>query len=131
MFSYLSMALKFVICLVTISLSFLIIHQEIHLIKIYHVRPKFTVLGKSDLWLRGSRLCNFRFSQVEVRLYFNVCFFMNFFMKDTGLHWLVKYVFRKISQVATSYNLLGHFQPFAQCTTNHQNKYYSKLQYKL
>ena len=49
MFPYLTMALKTVICLVNVSVSFLIFHQEFYLIKIYHGRPKFTVLGKSDL----------------------------------------------------------------------------------
>ena len=135
MFPYLTMALKTVICLVNVFISFLTFHQEFHLIKIHHGWPKFTVLGKSGLWLRGSRLCNFRFSQVKKGLYFKVClinvFFMNFFMKDTGLLWFVKHVFRKISKVATSYDLLGHFQPFAQCAINHKSIYYGKLQYKL
>ena len=65
------------------------------------------MLRKSDLWLRGSRLCNFRISQVEKRFYFKISlinvFFINFFMKGTGLLWFVKYVFRKISQVTTSF----------------------------
>ena len=52
-------------------------------------------------------------------------------MKDNGLLWFIKYVFRKISKVATSSNLLGYFQPFAQCAINHKNMYYSKIQYKL
>ena len=51
MFPYLAMTLKTVICLVTVSVSFLIFPQEFYLIKIYHGRPKFTVLGKSDLWI--------------------------------------------------------------------------------
>ena len=49
MFPYLAMALKTVICLVNVSISFLIFHQEFYLIKIYHGRPKSTVLGKSGL----------------------------------------------------------------------------------
>ena len=48
MFPFLAMALKTVIYLVTVSVSFLF-HQEFYLIKIYYGRPKFTVLGKSDL----------------------------------------------------------------------------------
>ena len=49
MFPYLAMSLKTVICLVNVSVSFHIFHQEFYLIKIYHGRPKFTVLGKSGL----------------------------------------------------------------------------------
>ena len=47
MLPFFAMALKTVIYLVTVSVSFLF-HQEFYLIKIYG-RPKFTVLGKSDL----------------------------------------------------------------------------------
>ena len=35
---HLTMALKIVIRLVTVSVSYLILHQEFHLIKIYHVK---------------------------------------------------------------------------------------------
>ena len=45
---YLTMALKTVIRLVTVFARYLILHQEVYL-KIYHVRAKFNVLGKSDL----------------------------------------------------------------------------------
>ena len=46
---HLAMALKIVIRLVTLSVSYLIFHQEFYLIKIYHIRSKFNVLGKLDL----------------------------------------------------------------------------------
>ena len=49
MFPYLAMALKTVICLVNVSVSFLIFHHEFYLINIYHGRTKFNVLGKSGL----------------------------------------------------------------------------------
>ena len=47
-FLFFAMVLKTVFFLVTVSVSFLILHQEFYLIKIYHDRPKFTVLRKSD-----------------------------------------------------------------------------------
>ena len=43
---HLAMALKIVIRLVTVSVSYLILHQEFYLIKIYHVREKFNALRK-------------------------------------------------------------------------------------
>ena len=46
---YLAITLKTVIRLVTVSVSYLIFHQEFYLIKIYHIRSKFNVLGKLDL----------------------------------------------------------------------------------
>ena len=49
--SYLTMILKTVICLVSVSVSYLILHQEFYLIKICPVRAKFNVLGKLDLQL--------------------------------------------------------------------------------
>ena len=48
MFPYLGITLKTVIHLAIVSVSFLILHQVFYLIKIYHVRPKFTGLGKPD-----------------------------------------------------------------------------------
>ena len=48
MFLYLTIALKAVIHLVTVSLRFLILHEEFYLNKIYHVGPKFNMRGKSD-----------------------------------------------------------------------------------
>ena len=56
MFPYLAMTLKTVICLVTVSVSFLIFPQEFYLIKIYHGRPKFTCTWKiRPLDTSGSR----------------------------------------------------------------------------
>ena len=49
--SHLTMILKTVICLVSVSVSYLILHQEFYLIKICPVRAKFNVLGKLDLQL--------------------------------------------------------------------------------
>ena len=48
MFLYLTIALKTVIHLVTVSLRFLIFHEEFYLNKIYHEGPKFNMRGKSD-----------------------------------------------------------------------------------
>ena len=48
MFPHLVMALKIVLRLVTVSVSYLILHQEFYLIKIYHVGAKFNMLRKSD-----------------------------------------------------------------------------------
>ena len=45
---HLAMALKIVIRLVTVSVSYLILHQEFYLIKIYHTGANFTLLRKLD-----------------------------------------------------------------------------------
>ena len=45
---HLAMALKIVIRLVTVSVSYLIFHQEFYLIKTYHVGANFNVLRKLD-----------------------------------------------------------------------------------
>ena len=45
---HLAMALKIVIRLVTVSVSYLILHQEFYLIKIYYVGANCNVLRKLD-----------------------------------------------------------------------------------
>ena len=45
---HLAMALKIVICLVTVSVSYLILNQEFYLNKIYHVGANCNVLRKLD-----------------------------------------------------------------------------------
>ena len=45
---HLAMALKIVIHLVTVSVNYLIFHQEFYLIKTYYVRAKFNALRKLD-----------------------------------------------------------------------------------
>ena len=45
---HLAMALKIVIRLVTVSVSYLILHQKFYLIKIYHAGVNFNVLRKLD-----------------------------------------------------------------------------------
>ena len=71
---HLAMALQIVIRLVTVSVSYLTLHQEFYLIEIYHVGANCNVLRKLDLQLHGSRLCKVRFLLVQKRLYFKVCF---------------------------------------------------------
>ena len=45
---HLAMTLKTVIRLVTVSVSYLILHQEFYLIKIYHAGANCNVLRKLD-----------------------------------------------------------------------------------
>ena len=45
---HLAMTLKIVIRLVTVSISYQILHQEFYLIKIYHVGANCNVLRKLD-----------------------------------------------------------------------------------
>ena len=55
---HLAMALKIVIRLVTVSVSYLILHQEFYLIKIYHVGANFNVLRKLDFYYVGQGFAN-------------------------------------------------------------------------
>ena len=62
---HLAMALKTVIRLVAVSVSYLILHHEFYHIKIYHVGANLNVLRKLEFQLRGSRLYKFRFLLVQ------------------------------------------------------------------
>ena len=54
---HLSMTLKIVIRLVTVSVSYLILHQEFYLIKIYHVGVNFNVLTRLlTMWVKAMQI---------------------------------------------------------------------------